>query len=134
VISEVAYRFGDRNIRPLFIQMVLGQYSAFCVFHTLLGVASKQKPTFFHFYWAMLIFHVGFIVVLCLGMTWEYGAFCGDQVVYPWIISVADILFLFSYIFVIIATKKGYWIQWKKRVCSLNQNAVVMRRREQVFR
>ena len=93
----------------------------FCTFHTLIGFVRREGAGTIEYDFLLAPFHICYIFLIAFGLTWEFGAFCNDEVVYPWIFTVADVLFGLSYIFVAVATMNGYWIKWEKRTCKVDK-------------
>ena len=117
IISEFCYRFTQKRIRALHIQMLIAQWLVFGTM-TVLTAARSTRHKHKGIHTGLLIFngwvHVAFFIIFILALVPNpnHGAFCESHRVYPNIMIASDSLFLALYFVNLVLYKFNYLREW----------------------
>jgi len=114
VCLQVAYRFGDRNIRPMFVMQAVGQYTVLNSLTILTTMSRDLRSNFNTIRLTILLIpiHLAYILLFAFGFTSRFGAFCGNKKIYPNVILVLNGLPFIVYILALYLYKNKFFLQW----------------------
>ena len=106
--------------------MAVAQWSVVCVGNVLVANVLKQGAgTYkFHLPYAFVPFHLAYAYVITMGATYQHGAFCSSDIVYPKILWSADVVFILFWIFVLICHFNKYFIIWQPKIETAKGNPI----------
>jgi len=115
IIIEFAFRFTDKELKPLFVLVTLANWLVLFSQSVLVRLEFPWKDNPHNYAFMLLIpFHIAYLVVFILGFidATSTEVTCGGSVLYPPIMLANDGLFFALYIFTIILHFNGYFKRW----------------------
>jgi hypothetical protein len=112
-MNEILIRFKDRDIRFRYTQQVVAQWTVFASFNVMINFATRHGAGVpkFNFSFLFIPIHTVFLLLLVLGYSRRYGAYCSPNP-YPSIFFVHTLFFFSLYFLVRLMRKYNYFIKW----------------------
>mmetsp|Transcript_19070 Transcript_19070/g.25815 ORF Transcript_19070/g.25815 Transcript_19070/m.25815 type:complete len:332 (+) Transcript_19070:91-1086(+) len=117
VLSEMAYRFTDRNLRYRFFQNAFSQWQVWLCMTVMLGFARKNDAAHHKFPMRAIFIpiHVLYATVLVLGIANEDLGTCTEYT-YPRIFAYQYCLFFVTYALCLFLYKKDFFLEWHESI------------------
>ena len=98
----------------MYLQMLISQYFVFCTFQTLLNFVKVTKMAELGNGIRILCspVHVFYGMIFTFCFLDQFGAYCDDNQIYPWIFIAGDLLFLVVYFIFLGLYLKGFGFEW----------------------